>query len=84
MIEYRMVLLNDLETINEECEIKIQYGTEVVVMCGEMVRSFVRCTNKGYERFPEEDVLEEGLRLIPSQLRYIYRFLYEKLNDVIM
>ena len=79
-----MVLLNDPDTINEACEVKVQYGTGVVVMCGEMVRCFIKCTNKGYEQFPEEDVLEEGLRLIPPQLRYVYRFLYEKLNDVIV
>lgn len=84
MIAYEMVLLNDPDTINEEQDIEVQYGTEVIGMCGNIVRSFVRCTNKAFERFPEEDVLEEGLRLVPPEFRPMFAFLYEKLKGVII
>lgn len=83
MIAYRLVLLNDPDTINEEHDIVVQYGTEVIGLCGTMVRSFIKCTNKGCVAFPtytEEEVLEEGLSLIPPEFRPVLKFLYKKLK----
>lgn len=79
-----MILLTDLKTINKTRDITVQYGTEVVGLPGDMVRSFIRCTNAACKRFPNEDVLAEGLRLIPPEFREVLEWLYEKLNDVIV
>ena len=84
MIKYAMVLLSDPDTINEEHDIKVQCGTEVIGLCGEMVRCFVKCANTACERFPEEDVLKVGLSLIPPEFRSVFEFLYEKLKGVVI
>ena len=81
MIEYAVVTLTDPKDFNSASIIEVQYGTKVVGLCGDMVRNFIRCTNNAYITFPDEDVLAEGLELIPPHARPIVKHLYEEMKD---
>lgn len=83
MIAYKVVLLTDIENVLEACTIDIMYGTSKLSLCGEMVRTFVRATNHAYHDYPFDDCLELGLTLVPPELRYILRYLYETLKGEI-
>lgn len=84
MIAHAIVTLTDSEDLNETSVIEVQYGTEVFGLCGEMVRSFVRCVNKARATWltrTEEEILAEGLRIIPSETRPLLKHLYEEMKD---
>lgn len=84
MVAYAIVLLTDLDDVNTVAFMEVQTGTDMLVMRGEVVRSFVQCTNKAYETFPEAACLEEGLKLIPPTLQPVFAHLYEKLGGIII
>ena len=81
MITYAIVTLTDPENLSSACIKEVQYGTEVLGLPGDLVRSFVECTNKGYLTDPWEDVIEEGLELRPPPFRPVFRHLYEEMKD---
>lgn len=84
MLEYAIVLLTDLENVPNAERIEVRYGTTVHNICGETVRSFVKCTNHAYHDYPFDDCLAHGLSLIPPEFRPIFEYLYETLKETII
>lgn len=84
MIEYNPILLTDLEDINRAAIIRVQYGTDVCFLRGDLVRSFIKCTNEAIAKHPGEDCLSCGLQQIPESVRFVVEYLYEILCEVIV
>lgn len=83
MICYRITILTNPEDFSSARIIEVQHGTEIIGLPGNIVRSFIECTNKGYLTDPWEDVIGAGLELIPPPFRPVFRHLYEEMKDKI-
>lgn len=84
MIAYAIVLLTDLDDVNTITYITVQLGTDTFSLHGEVVRSFVRCTNEAYAIYPKAECLEVGLKLIPPEFRPLFEHLYKRLGGIIV
>jgi len=76
MIDYAITTLTKPEDLGRASVIEVQYGTKIIGLDGVMIRSFVKNVYNARSVFSNIDVLEEALKLIPSQARPLVRHLY--------